>query len=131
MPGAWPTNFYTNAITASPALAAETVVATLPGVTLDSASRHVLLEAWIAWTVGTTAATGQLRIRQSTLTGTVVANSGILTQLTAAGLRTDSVFGIDQPGDVAGFTYVLTLQVPAATAISTISAAYLHATVCQ
>lgn len=128
MPGPFPTIQSTVAVVASPALAAETIIAQLNGVTLDSPSRHVDLSGWAAFTVGTTGTAVRLRIRQKDLTGNVVADSGALTGgIAAAGLVAQDVEGQDQPGDVAAFTYVLTLQVTGGSAVSTVTATKLRA----
>lgn len=111
---------WTTTVDGSPALAAETVIAhlTIPE-NLDVAS-VVRLEGWAAFTVGTSGVSGQLRIRQTSTSGTVVANSGALT-MTAGDLYAPVILGLDaSPGN--GQYYVLTLQVASGAAASTVSA---------
>lgn len=114
-------------VVASPAAAAETIVAsvTVPGG-LSYAS-GVIVCGWAAFTVGTSGTAVQLRLRQTTVAGTVVANSGALTGgVAAAGLLAQDVQGFDTaPGD--GQIYKMTLQVTAGSAASTVSAVLLFA----
>lgn len=123
-------SFRTHAIVASPALAAETIVATLGGVSTDGATQSVMLWGWVAFTVGTSGTAVRVRIRESSVTGTLVADSGAVTGgVAAAALLQENVQGDDSPGDVAGLVYELTLQVTAGAAISTVSAVSLIAIV--
>lgn len=119
----------TTAITASPALAAETIIATLTltGFTDTAIVTGVDLSGWAAFTVGTSGTAATLRIRQTNVSGTVVATSGALTGgIAAAALVAQDVEGFDAGAGVA--TYVLTLQVTAGGAASTVSATKLRAT---
>lgn len=130
MSGAWPTLFATNVVTGSPALSAETVVATLPGVTVDNPTRRVLLSGWVAYTVGTSGIAVRLRFRRDSITGAVVTggDTSLITAIAAA-IRVDSVFGIDIPGEIAAATYVLTMTVSSGAAASTVTSVYLGATI--
>lgn len=115
-------------VDASPAAAAETVIATLAGINTIDASSLVQLFAQANFTVGTTGTAVRLRLRQTSVTGTVVGDTGAVTGgVAAANLLSMTVLGSDNPGVVAGFTYVMTLQVTAATAVSTVSAVQLSA----
>lgn len=118
----------TTVVVASPALAAETVIATLviAGFGDMTVASGVDVRGWCAVTTGTAGVSLQLRIRQSSLTGTLVADSGATTS-TAASLNVRDVLGFDSGAGVD--TYELTLQVASATAPSTVSAVYLSATV--
>lgn len=119
----------TTAITASPALAAETIIATLAltGFSDTAIVSGVDLSGWAAFTVGTSGTAVTLRIRQTNVSGTVVATSGALTGgIAAAALVAQDVEGFDAGAGVA--TYVLTLQVTAGGAASTVSATKLRAT---
>lgn len=119
----------TTTVVASPALAAETIIAQLAA--FDSAlsfAKGVKLVGWAAYTVGTTGSAVTLRLRQTGLAGTLIASTGAMTgsQHGAGILSSDDVCGFDT-APAAGQVYVLTLQVTAATAASTVSAVYLEA----
>ena len=119
---------YTVTVGASPAAAAETIIGTLtiPNFGDTIIQTAVLLTGWAAYTVGTSGTAVTLRIRQTNVSGTVVANSGALTK-TAASLYADDVNGVDATPGVG--TYVLTMQVTAGAAASTVSALMLSAVV--
>ena len=115
----------TTTVSASPSGASETVVAStaafdksIPIVT------GVLLIAEIAYTLGTSAASAQVRIRQGTSagSGTVVYNSGAQTggHSTAGQLVADSGGGFDT-APAAGQQYCITLTVASGAAASTVS----------
>jgi hypothetical protein len=84
----------------------------------------VQFDAWAAFTVGTSGTAATLRVRQTNVAGTVVANSGALT-VTAANVVQESVMGFDATPGVG--VYVLTLQITAGAANTTISAVALQA----
>ena len=130
MPANYITTFVTTTVAASPSAGAETVIATLAGVTTDAPSRHVDLDGWAAFTVGTSGVQAQLRIRQTSGSGTVVANSG-LTTVVAGNLVSLYVAGFDAPGDVSAMTYVLTLTIGSGAATSTVSACKLRGILVQ
>lgn len=116
----------TQAITGSPAAAAETIVATLPAFGDIAASLGVWISGTIAFTVGTNGTAITLRVRRTNVAGTVVLTTGALTA-TAATLIAPGFNAFD-PITVAGLTlpgqvYVVTLQVTAGSAASTVSAA--------
>jgi hypothetical protein len=116
----------TQAITGSPAAAAETIVATLPALGDIAAQLGVWLSGSIAFTVGTSGTAFTLRVRRTNVAGTVVFTTGALTA-TAANLVAPGFNAFD-PITVAGLTlpgqvYVVTLQVTAGSAASTVSAA--------
>lgn len=122
----------TTAIVGSPAAAAETVVAQLNLGSVDFEVRQVYLRGWCQFTVGTTGNLATLRIRRTGLTGTNVspaANAGLT--MVAANVVAPDLETVDAPGDSAGLVYVLTLQVGAATAASTVSAVGLIANLMQ
>lgn len=111
---------HSETVVASPAGAAETIIAQVAvpgGITIVSG---VLVSGWAAYTVGTSGTAVQLRIRRTNVAGTVVANSGALTRA-ATNLAADDCMGFDAlPPD--GQLYVLTMQVTAGAAASTVSA---------
>ena len=115
-------------VDASPALAAETVIATLnlTGFADTAVISGVIVEGWAAYTVGTSGTAVTLRIRQTNVAGTVVATTGALTK-TAASLYADDIGGFDAGAGVAA--YALTMQVTSGAAASTVSALLLKATI--
>ena len=118
----------TTAITGSPALAAETIIATLnlTGFADTAILSGVELSGWAAFTVGTSGTAVTMRLRQTNVAGTVVATTGALTGgIAAANLVAQDIEGFDALPGVA--TYVLTLQVTAGAAASTVSATKLRA----
>lgn len=120
--------FQTTAVTGSPAAAAETVVATLALPTNIRADQNVYLLGWMTLTVGTNGTALTVKVRRTTVAGTVVATSGA-EGATAAALVSRSIIAVDAPGLQSGFTYVMTLTVTAGSAASTVSAVGLVAVV--
>ena len=117
-------------IVASPALAAETIIAsiTIPNFGDTPVQSGIVVNGWAAYTLGTSATSANMRIRQTNVTGTVIAATGLIaTGHTAGLLVADDVNGFDTAPGVA--TYVLTLIVTAGAAQSTVSAAYIAFTV--
>jgi len=117
-------------VDASPALAAETVIATLNLASFADIAvvSGVLLSGWAAFTVGTAGTAVRLRIRQTNVSGTVKADTGALTGgIAATNLVAQDVEGFDSGAGVG--VYVLTLQVTSASAASTVSALKLQATI--
>jgi hypothetical protein len=120
-------------VVGSPALAAETVVCQVTG--LDNflgVAAGVFLSGVCSFTVGTTGSAVRLRIRQGTVagSGTLIADSGAVTGgVAAAGLISQDLQGFDTASSggtaIASTSYHLSLQVTAATAISTVSATNL------
>jgi hypothetical protein len=112
-------------IVASPALAAETIVATVTVANNVAIAAGVRLTGQAAFTVGTSGTAATMRIRKTNVTGTVVASTGAL-NVTAANLVAPTVFGWDV-ALVPGLVYVLTLQITAGAAASTLSGVFLEA----
>jgi len=115
-------------VDASPALAAETIIATLTlvGFADTPIVSGISLSGWAAFTVGTSGSAVRLRIRQTNVAGTVKADTGALTGgIAAAALVAQDVEGFDAAPGVG--VYVLTLQVTAGSAASTVSALKLQA----
>ncbi len=116
------------AITASPALNAETIIGTLNLTSFSDISvvSGIRLSGWAAFTVGTSGTAITLKIRQTNVSGSTVVSSGALTGgIAAAGLVAQDVEGFDTGAGVA--TYVLTLTVTGGAAASTVSALMLQA----
>ena len=120
----------TTTVGASPSGSSETIIGTLTlaNFSLLAVTTGIDLAGWAALTVGTSGANVRLRIRQTNVSGTVVADTGALTGgIAAAGLVAQDVEGFDSGAGVA--VYVLTLQVGSAAAASTVSALKLRAIV--
>jgi hypothetical protein len=115
-------------VDASPALAAETVIATLTLADFGNiaVTSGVFLEGWAAFTVGTSGVTATMRLRQTNVAGSVVASTGALT-VVAGNLVTVSVNGFDAAPGIAA--YALTLTIGSGAAASTVSALQIAATV--
>jgi len=123
--------FFTTTVVASPAASAETIIASLTIPANIAAVTGVDLTGWAAYTVGTNGTAVQLRLRQTSAVGTLVAASGALTgsQHGAAILSADDIEGFDTAPVLPGQVYVLTMQVTAGSAASTVSAVKLRAIV--
>ena len=116
-----------NTVVASPALAAETIIcqtAALDGSL--SFAVGCIVQGWAAYTVGTSGTTVRFRIRQTNVSGTVVADTGAMSgsQHGAGILSADDVNGLDA-APAAGQVYVLTMQVANGAAASTVSGTFL------
>ena len=124
-----PRFFSTTTVVASPAAAAETIIASLTVNQSLAVATGVDLSGWAAYTVGTSGTTVQFRIRQTDVNGTVKGNTGALSgsQHGAAILSADDVEGFDAAPVLPGQVYVLTMQVANGAAISTVSAVKLRA----
>lgn len=117
-----------NTVDASPALAAETVIATLNVSNFGDMQvvSGIKVTGWAAFTVGTSGNSATLRIRQTGLAGALVVSSGALT-VAATNLYAPGCHGFDKGAGAA--TYVLTLQIGAGAAASTVSALALEAVI--
>lgn len=116
------------AVAASPALAAETTIATLTIGNDEASTSGVLLVGWAAFLVGASGTAATFKLRRTGTAGTTVATSGAL-NVTAADLRAVSIVGFDTGPTLPGQVYVLTLTVTAGAAESTVSAVALAAVV--
>jgi len=126
-----PRFFATAAVVGSPAAAAETIIAQLTVNSNAAVATGVFLDGWAAYTVGTSGSAVQFKIRQTGLAGTTIAASGAMTgsQHGAAILSADDISGLDTAPVLPGQVYVLTMQVTAGAAVSTVSATWLRAIV--
>lgn len=89
----------------------EAVIATLSGVVTPLGNQTVTLSGTTLLTSGSTTTAVVLRIRRASLTGTLVGDQTGQTTITAAAdTNVYEVRGVDTPGDVTGFVYVLTAQ---------------------
>lgn len=117
----------TNNVSASPAAAAETVIAAITGMTIQHDS-VVDLEASCDVTIGTAGTGATLKlVRGAAVGGVTVVTFGPFT--VAAGNRVNlTVNATDlQSLESSGLGYVLTLTVVAATGVSTVNAVYVGA----
>jgi hypothetical protein len=114
----------TNAIVGSPAAASETIVAQTAAIGDVSVQAGVLLFGWVAFTVGGSGTAARLRVRQTNVGGTIVADTGALT-VTAGNLVSPSILGFDAAAVSPSQVYVLTLTITAGAATSTVSATQL------
>ena len=97
--------FFTADVTLT--LATEVVVMTLPGVNTENISQTVRVFGNVQITTGAGATTVTLRVRRSSLTGTLVGEGNAIT--TAASTTFAFPFGVDDnPGEVASLPYVIT-----------------------
>jgi hypothetical protein len=114
-------------VVASPAAAAETIIAQTSALVPEAILSGVDVSGWTAFTVGTSGTAVRLRLRRTNVAGTVVADTGALTGGVSAGaLLAQDVGGFDT-GAAQNQVYVLTLQVTAGAAVSTVSAVKLRA----
>jgi len=108
---------------------AETVVATLSGVASQRAGQVVRLHGQINITTGTTTSAVVMRVREDSLTGTLVDELETQTLATATGSPEDHEIVVTHSpsGELSGKTYVLTVSQTAATANGTVNHASLEA----
>lgn len=121
-----PRIFKTATVAASPAAATETIIAS---ITLDQdiqVTTGVLLAGWAAFTAGTNAVGGQLKIRRTNASGTTVKDSGAVT-VVATKLYSPDILAFDVFQAAPGQVYVLTLTMASGSAESTVSAVSLVA----
>lgn len=116
----------TATVAASPALAAETVIATLTLPTDEVVERGCILIGYAAYLVGAGGTTVTFRIRETNISGNIVGATGAM-NVTAADVRSTTLLGFDSTVGAAGTVYVLTMQVANGAAESTVSAAELVA----
>jgi hypothetical protein len=121
-----PRLFKTAAVVASPAAATETIIASLTINQDIQVSTGVLLFGWAAFTAGTSAVGGQLKIRRTDVSGATVKDSGAVT-VVATKLYAPDIVAFDVFQAAPGAVYVLTLTMASGAAESTVSAVSLVA----
>jgi hypothetical protein len=120
--------FRTAVVVASPAAAAETIIASVSTSGDIAAIDSVYVSGWAAFTVGTNGTAARFRLRQTNVAGTVIADSGALTGgIAATNLVAQDIQGNDTAPVLPGQVYVMTLQITAGSASSTVSAVSLWA----
>lgn len=118
----------TVAIAASPAAGAETTIATFTIADSLQIVSGIQLYGFAAFTVGTSGANANLKIRQTNTSGTTIAATGATTGGIAAGNLVDiNVQGFDTAAVLPNQVYVLTLTIGSGAATSTVSAVSLSA----
>lgn len=115
----------TTTVSASPAAASETVIGTVVVNTDETLTEGIDVDGWAAFTIGTSGTASQLRIRKTNVSGTVIADSGACSRA-AGNVVEQGVNGFDSSPALNGQTYVLTLQITAGAATSTVSALCLR-----
>jgi hypothetical protein len=120
--------FRTGAVVASPAAAAETIVASLTIAADLAVMEGILLAGFGAYTVGTAGVSVNLRIRRTNVTGTIIKATGAMTRAAAA-LDSDTLVTFDTGPSLPNQVYVLTATVASASAETTFSAVELIAVV--
>lgn len=116
----------TTTVVASPALAAETIIASLTLPQNVVLSNGIQLFGWAAMTIGTSGVSVNLRIRQTNVSGAVIVATGVQ-GVTAAALIESGLQGFDASPTLPGQVYVLTAIVASGAAASTVSACQLYA----
>lgn len=101
---------------------AETVVATVTGVSTAQPGQFVDITGFANITLGASTTAVTLRVRRDSLTGTLVGEANAEQDFTAAGsTERHSIFAQEvNPGEFLGRTYVLTVQQTAASANGTV-----------
>ena len=112
-------------VVASPSAGTETVIGSLTLPSGLSIVSGVLLLGWAAFTVGTSGVSANLKVRQTSVSGTTVAATGATT-VVATNLWETGVQGFDT-GAADGQIYKLTLLIGSGAAASTVSALQLVA----
>lgn len=116
-----PRFFHSTAVAGSPALAAETTVASVTISGDVAITKAAYLLTWLSFTVGTSGTSYRLRIRRDTIAGLTIVDTGLVTA-TAAAIVAPVVFGLDTTATGVAQIYVTTLTVTAGSAASTVSA---------
>jgi hypothetical protein len=107
-------------VVASPAAAAETIIASITVPDGPLVVSGILVVCQAAYTVGTNGVSVRFRIRQTSVAGAVVGDTGAITE-TAANLDSTTVVGFDT-APPAGRIYKVTMIVASGSAASTVSA---------
>lgn len=115
-------SYFTSAVTASPAGATETVIATLDGCTVSLPSDRFILHAFANMTIQAATTAIVLTIRRTSVSGTIVGATTVTPD--AAGTIVGGTFTLDcddTPGDVVALRYVLTATLTSAGGASTVN----------
>lgn len=112
---------FTNTIIGSPALAAETIIATTGPLGLFTDNAQVLLFAFIELTIGTSGTGLTLNLRRGSLVTSPLVNVGQATTVVAGNKIRSGLVYADFPGVAAGLQYTLTATITAGAAASTVT----------
>lgn len=125
-----PRVFTSTAVAGSPATNAETTVCTLTCTGDLASTLGVVIVGTVSFTVGTSGASAQVKIRRTGTSGTTVLDTGALTGgIAATNLVSYTVAAFDSAGFINGRVYVMTLTIGSGAAVSTVSQASLVALV--
>jgi hypothetical protein len=113
-------------VVASPAAAAETIVASITLGDNVSVQEGVYLSCYVAFTAGTNAVSATLKLRATDASGTTLKTSGAVT-VVAASLYDRFITGFDASAALPGQVYVATLTMGSGSAPSTVSAVEIQA----
>lgn len=116
----------TATVVASPAASSETIVASLTISGNLSTGLGVVLIGWCAFTAGTSAVGGQVKLRKTDASGTTLVDTGAVT-VVATKLYAPQVIAVDTSPSLPGQVYVMTLTMASGAAESTVSAAQILA----
>jgi hypothetical protein len=127
MPSTWKQSQQATVNSGTITTTTELATAVLPGIATGPGGSAVQLLAVIAFTTGTGVTSVTVRVRQgSGITGTVVGSSGaVVIAASTAGVVPIEV--IDNPAEVNGLQYALTIQQAAATGNGSVTLATLIA----
>lgn len=115
----------------TPVTSAETVIGTLSGISTDRPGQTIDFHGSATITSAATQTGATLRVREDSLTGSLVGEAKPDTLYGAIGdVETHTIdVSHSNPGEFSGKTYVLTIENIAATANPTVNSAGLNATV--
>lgn len=108
--------------------AGETVAATLAGVSPDTPGAVVTLDGTLDITSGLTVTAVTIRIRRGVDATGVLVGTPEVPPIAASTRGTFAIQAVDQPGEVVGQSYVLTVQQTGGTSAGTVNSAVLTAT---
>jgi len=125
-----PVNIYTATVTSSQSVTTttETAVATMSRLNVDRIQRRIQFNGLVNITPGTGGTSVTLRVRRGSVGGTIVGVAQAQA-VTAGSTYSIAINVTDEPGEVAGAGYVLTVAVASATDNSTVNYAHLLAVV--
>ena len=107
----------------------ETVVLTLSGVTMTQPGDRIVLQGEVNISPGTSGTAVVVRVRRGTTTAGTLVGNAITHTLANPNSGTISIEVTDSPGESAGLSYVITVQVTGAAANGTVNYAALAPTV--
>ena len=113
-------------VVASPAAAAETIIASITLGNNVSVQQGVYLSCYVAFTAGTNAVAAILKLHATDAAGSTLKSSGSVL-VVATGLYDRCILGFDSAAVLPGQVYVCTLQMTSGSAPSTVSAVEFQA----